>query len=90
MSAPPRRRKIVPVKEETTTQRQTFTCDQIVTLVSLLESGGSDSERERSAERGNKEIPIVEKPPTLRKAGKSGELKALYPDVYYLKYGGVC
>lgn len=55
----------------------TFTCDQIVTLVSLLDSGGSDSERERSSDRGNdkkEETPTAEKPPTLRKAGKSGEL----------------
>lgn len=56
----------------------TFTCDQIVTLVSLLDSGGSDSERERSSDRGGvgkkEETPTAEKPPTLRKAGKSGEL----------------
>lgn len=57
----------------------TFSCDQIVTLVSLLDSGGSDSEREgdvdgsktKNAEQqgGNS----TEKAPILRKAGKSGK-----------------
>lgn len=62
----------------------TFTCDQIVTLVSLLDSGGSDSEREGSGEGNNSnnqkkdESTTADKPPTLRKAGKSGELSCLW------------
>lgn len=61
----------------------TFSCDKIVTLVSLLDSGASDSEQEDNQEqpgkrgRGVGETTIgvgVEKPPTLRKAGKSGGL----------------
>lgn len=65
----------------------TFTCDQIVTLVSLLDSGGSDSEREGSGEGNNNnqkkdESTTVDKAPTLRKAGKSGELSCLWGYVY--------
>lgn len=67
---------------KTRNRATTFTCDQIVTLVSL-DSGGSDSEREGSSEGNNNnnnhgtkkdENSIADKPPTLRRAGKSGEL----------------
>lgn len=70
---------------KTRNRATTFTCDQIVTLVSL-DSGGSDSEREGSSEGNNKnnnhgtkkdENSTADKPPTLRRAGKSGELPCL-------------
>ena len=70
------RKSSAKTRNRTTT---TFTCDQIVTLVSLLDSTGSDSEREgetgnhkKTKEEPAQPQPQAEKPP-LRKAGKSGK-----------------
>ncbi|XP_059619248.1 uncharacterized protein LOC132263482 [Phlebotomus argentipes] len=51
--------------------RSSIGCD-IVTLVSLLSSGGSDSEREDNGQSGTgKSEKIVVRPPSLKKTGKS-------------------
>lgn len=81
---PPRKSSAKSSKSSKNPSATTFSCDQIVTLVSLLDSGGSDSEREGdgdvnkskhaeqvSSSKGNS--ISSEKAPNLRKAGKSGK-----------------
>lgn len=47
-------------------------CD-IVTLVSLLSSGGSDSEKEETPPLTKTDIVVPKRAPMLRKTGKSGK-----------------
>lgn len=61
--------KVLKVPTQTRARSAISSCD-IVTLVSLLSPGGSDSEKEEHSIKGD--LSCSERAPSLRKIGKSG------------------
>lgn len=75
--------KVSKVPAQTRARSAVSGCD-IVTLVSLLSPGGSDSEKEEHSIKGD--VSSTERSPSLRKIGKSGSHNQLILDIVHISH----